>query len=138
LELLGGLGVELQEFVGGAAAAFVGDVGAAGDGGDGRAERAWGVGDAIGPAALGADDVGERIVEGAEADLEAAVELVVGELAGVLEEEARGPGVVGEEDVEGVVGEGGHTEPPAPGRISGAVDRMAEFWHTGRIVLVAP
>jgi len=63
------------------------------------------------PAEHGAEDVGEGVVEGAGAHVEALVELVHGEGGAGLEEVAGGPAVVGEEDVggvaRGVVGWGG-------------------------------
>jgi hypothetical protein len=95
----GGGGVEeFDELVWCAVAVVAGDGELAGWDVDGRAE--WALGEAVAPAAEGGDDVGEGVVEGAGADVEAGVELVGGELAAEFEDAAVGPVVVEEEDVE--------------------------------------
>jgi hypothetical protein len=58
--------------------------------------------DAIGPSQHRAHDVRERVVQRARADVEAPVPLRVIELLADAEQFIRGPGVVREEDVEGV------------------------------------
>jgi hypothetical protein len=67
-----------------------------------EARAGVGSGESFGPGAHGAEDVGERVVEGAGADVEAAVELLGGEGSAGGEELSGSPLVVREEDLEGV------------------------------------
>lgn len=61
-------------------------------------------GEDIGRCAVGADDVEDGVVERAEADREAPVELLACQAAAGVEKPEHGPAVLGEEDVDGVGG----------------------------------
>ena len=105
VKVVTGLGVEGEQLVG-RAPCHRACVGVTRSALDRRAEGT--LGDAVGPAEDSTDDVGHGVVEGAGADVEAFVELVLRECFARTEDARVGPAVVAEEDGERLGGEGFH------------------------------